>query len=60
MSLFFLKNGFIFALPYLAQFLMTIIIGRFVDYLRMRRTFSTTVLRKLQAIIGRKKLLLFK
>ena len=47
------QNGFLFALPYLAQMISTLIIGRIVDRLRTRKTFSITVLRKGQTLIGR-------
>ncbi|CAF3044070.1 unnamed protein product [Rotaria sp. Silwood2] len=46
------QNGFIFALPYFVQFLITIIVGQIVDRLRARKTFSITTLRKTQTIIG--------
>lgn len=48
-----IQNGFIFALPYLAQLISTLIVGRIVDQLRTRKTFSITVLRKGQTVIGR-------
>ena len=48
-----IQNGFISALPYLAQLISTLIIGRLVDRLRTRKTFSITVLRKGQTVIGR-------
>ncbi|CAF4919716.1 unnamed protein product [Rotaria sp. Silwood1] len=46
------QNGFIFALPYFVQFLITIIVGPLIDRLRVRKTFSITALRKTQTIIG--------
>ncbi|UJR28338.1 hypothetical protein I4U23_009580 [Adineta vaga] len=46
------ENGFIFALPYFAQFLMTIIFGNIVDRIRARKLLSITKLRKGQTIIG--------
>ncbi len=49
---FFVKNGFLFALPYVVQLLTTLAVGRTVDYLRVRKIFSVTTLRKSQAVIG--------
>ncbi|UJR21148.1 hypothetical protein I4U23_024247 [Adineta vaga] len=46
------QNGFIFALPYAAQFITIIIVGQMVDRIRARKILSITVLRKAQAIIG--------
>jgi hypothetical protein len=56
--LYFIKNGFIFAIPYIAQFLITIVVGRIVDRMRIRKTFSITTLRKGQAVIGKTKILI--
>ncbi|CAF0742789.1 unnamed protein product [Adineta steineri] len=47
-----MHNGLIFALPYFAQFLVTIIVGTIVDRIRARKLLSITVLRKGQTIIG--------
>ncbi|CAF4518676.1 unnamed protein product [Rotaria sp. Silwood2] len=46
------QNGFIFALPYFVQFLITIIVGPLIDRLRVRKTFSITAFRETQTIIG--------
>jgi ACS family sodium-dependent inorganic phosphate cotransporter-like MFS transporter 5 len=46
------ENGFLFALPYVVQLLTTLAVGRTVDYLRVRKIFSVTTLRKSQAVIG--------
>ncbi|CAF4662051.1 unnamed protein product [Rotaria sp. Silwood1] len=46
------QNGLLFALPYLAQFLVTIIFGPIVDRIRARNIISITKLRKIQTIIG--------
>lgn len=48
------QSGFLFALPYIAQFLVTIISGLIVDRIRARKTFSITTLRKTQTVIGNK------
>lgn len=42
-------------MPYVAQLLVTLIVGRLVDYIRVRKILSITVLRKLQAVIGNNK-----
>ncbi|CAF4039562.1 unnamed protein product [Adineta steineri] len=47
-----MHNGLIFALPYFAQFLVTIVVGTIVDRIRARKVLSITVLRKGQTIIG--------
>lgn len=57
---YFIQSGFIFALPYIAQFLVTIIVGQTVDRIRTRKILSITTLRKLQAIIGKIKILITK
>ncbi|CAF1364609.1 unnamed protein product [Rotaria sordida] len=46
------QNGLLSALPYFAQFLVTIIMGPIVDRIRRRNILSITILRKGQAIIG--------
>ena len=48
-----MQNSFIFALPYFAQFLMTITVGQMIDRIRARKLFSITILRKPQAITGK-------
>ena len=47
-----IKNGFVSAMPYFAQFLSTVIVGIIVDYLRVHKILSITILRKVQTIIG--------
>ncbi|CAF1030866.1 unnamed protein product [Rotaria magnacalcarata] len=46
------QNGFIYALQYVAQFLMTLIFGSITDRIRARDIVSITILRKLQTILG--------
>ncbi|CAF1327020.1 unnamed protein product [Adineta ricciae] len=46
------ENGLIFALPYFAQFLMTVLTGNLVDRIRARQLLSITTLRKVQTIVG--------
>jgi len=46
------QNGLISALPYFAQLIFTLIVGRIVDKIRESKRFSITALRKVQTIIG--------
>ena len=52
----FFQSGFLFALPYIAQLLMTFISGYIAERLRARTTFSIRTRRRAQTIIGKKKL----
>lgn len=47
-----LQSGFIFALAYFLQFLITVVFGYVVDRIRARNIISLTALRKIQSIIG--------
>ncbi|XP_065062832.1 sialin-like [Rhopilema esculentum] len=46
------ENGFLSALPYLAAFICSLIVGQFADFLRYRGILSTGKVRKLMTVSG--------